>query len=203
MKAAPPWVAYRRKTGRGGSGGRWPQPCAGEVSRSKSACGVRGRATMKTQREAVSGQSETVLFARCAPVLGRCSERRAWFRLAWVAVSRGRQACRPNPACSGRGYAPGRPARQNSEKSSPSVALGGTAPPLTLLLGWWWGWRRRRRLAKGSGGHRLGGRNFHSLAWHSTEAVREAEVRAAGSPPGKVEAAGGQNEDGCSARRRP
>jgi len=63
------------------------------------------------------------------------------------------------------------------------VVLDGDAPPLTLLLGWWWGWKRPRRLAKGSGGHRLGGRNFHSLAWHSTEAVREAEVRAAGSRP--------------------
>jgi len=31
-----------------------------------------------------------------------------------------------NPASSGRGYAPGRPARQNSEKSSPSVVLDGT-----------------------------------------------------------------------------
>jgi len=32
----------------------------------------------------------------------------------------------PNRACSGRGYAPGRPARQNSEKLSLSVVLDGT-----------------------------------------------------------------------------
>ena len=38
-------------------------------------------------------------------------------------------------------------------------------------------------MEKGSGGHRLGGRNFHSLARHPTEAVREAEVQAAESRP--------------------
>jgi len=41
----------------------------------------------------------------------------------------------PNRACSGRGYAPRRPARQNSEKSSPSMVVDSAAPPLTPSLG--------------------------------------------------------------------
>ena len=68
MKAALPWAELCRKPGGVGRGGRWPQPCAGEVYRSKSACGARDRATMKTQRKAVSGERGAILLAWCAPV---------------------------------------------------------------------------------------------------------------------------------------
>ena len=110
---------------------QWPQPSAGKMPRSKSAYAVRRGAKMQVRREAVSGQSETVLFARCAPVLGRCSGRRAWFGWVKVAVSRGGQAYRPNPACSGRGYAPGRPARRKFGKTLAVSGFGRHAPPLT------------------------------------------------------------------------
>ncbi len=79
MKAALPWVAYRRKAGRGGRGGRWPQPFAGKKPRSKVACGVRRGAKMQVQREAVPGEPAAILLVQSAPVLGRYPGRRAWF----------------------------------------------------------------------------------------------------------------------------
>ena len=85
---------------------------------------------MKVWREAVSDEQAS------APVLGRCSGRRAWFGLVRVVVSRGGQAYWPNPASSGRGYAPGRPARQKFGKTLAVGGGGRHAPPLTLLLGW-------------------------------------------------------------------
>ena len=69
MKAALPWAELCRKPGGVGCGGQWPQPCAGEVYRSKSACAARRRATMEAQREAVFGQPAAILLARWAPVL--------------------------------------------------------------------------------------------------------------------------------------
>ena len=50
-------------------------------------------------------------------------------------------------------------------------------------------------MEKGSRGHRLGGRNFHSLARHPTEAVREAKVRVVESRPA------GQRVPGDEAKR--
>ncbi len=135
MKVALPWVAYRREAGRGGRGGRWPQPSVGKMLRSKSACAVRRGAKMQVRREAVSGEPIALLLTWCALALGRCCGRRAWFGLVRVAVSRGRQAYRPNPACSGRGYAPGRPARQKFGKILAVGGGGRHAPPLTQSLG--------------------------------------------------------------------
>ena len=120
--------------GGAGRGRRWPQPSAGEVPWLKSAWGARGHATMKGQREAVSGQPAAMLPAWWASVLRRCCGRWAWFGLAWVVVSRGRQAGWPNTACSGRGYAPGRPARQKSGKILACGDVGRLAPPLTPSL---------------------------------------------------------------------
>ena len=87
----------------------------------------------------------------------------------------------PNRACSGRGYAPGRPARQKFRVSFALRLFGRHAPPLTLSLGWWWKWKRSRRLAKGSGGHRLGGWNLRKVARLRAEAVCETEGQAVGS----------------------
>jgi len=90
---------------------------------------------MKAQRKAVPGERGAIVLAWCGPVLGRCSERRARFKLVRVAVSRGRQAWRPNPACSGRGYAPRQPARQKFRVAFALRLFGRYAPTMAPSLG--------------------------------------------------------------------
>jgi len=72
---------------------------------------------------------------------------------------------------------------KNSEKLSPSVVVGRRRPAADAIVRLVMKWKRPRRLAKGSGGHRLGRRNFHSLARCPTQAVREAETQAAERRP--------------------